>query len=655
MAEINPSKWRARIQRSLDLQKPRKEEAARFLRGYTGDYNNKPRKGLEENRDEMVVNFIFSYIETVRPTIFPGNPRAFVEGMDPESEKWAPHYQAVINHWARTLGLKKEFKKSCFDWFFGPTSFLTEWEYEEKALMDPRDPSGKTKLIDPTTGKPAFKILRDQPLAKRLDPWDVIVDPDSRTREEDRWRARRILMTKEEFDSLPGVGSKAKKEIRGRAIPRELTRQPFGEDRNASNEKNWVVLWRIYDLDNETVKLLPDGENVKDFVEMKDWPWLFEAGGDRYPVTILEAKQDAGSPYSFSGFKAYWAQIQERNKLRTMLQSHVRRNAPGWLMKKGAMDEEQKSKFVEALIGELVEVNNPEMIVARPNSQLSSEFFAHDKAVADDTLNVSGLYEYSNDSIADTATEASLLDSRSSIRKGEAKGEFSDFTATILNKIGQLSQQFMSEKVAIKIKKPGSYNELGWISVNKDQIQGEFNLNVKPGIDESQNESMRRQQDLKFAELMASNPHIDQRKLAERLSRRFDIEPEEILKDPAEVQKEQEMAAMANQKPEKPDIAFKQIDVALLPAPIQAAVVAAAMKQNEVAAPGMEMGAGLPPNTQAIGNPGLPASTSLSDPAPSDSVMPGAEMNQAPPALPGANSPPMTPVQPASEFQGGPQ
>ncbi len=659
--EIKPSKWRTRILRSLEMQKHRKDEAARFLRGYTGDYGIKPKKGIDDgSKDEMSVNFIYSFVETVRPTIFPGTPRVFVEGMDEQSEAFAPHYQAVINHWIRVLGLKRELKKCCNDWFYGHAGFLSEWEYEDKLLFEQDE---KTPQIDPMTGKQAFEVLTDRPTAKRLDPWDIVLDPDSKSREEDKWRALRVIMSKEEFDLLPGVDQKIKKEITGKAIPADLVRQPVGSNRDGSSENNSVILWRIYDLENETVKLMADGETTSDFVEMIDWPWQFEVGRDRYPITILEGKQDAANPYSFSPFKAYWMQIQERNKLRTMLQSTTRRSAPGWLGKKGAMDEEQKNAFLEAKIGEYTEANNPEGIIPRPLPNMAREFFAHDNQVESDVNSVSGMDEYRNSNDANTATEASINDARSSVRKGENRNDFAEFNAIIFNKIGQLSQQFMTKEAAIKIRMPHNPGELGWMRVNKEHIQGEFELSCKPGFDDAQNESLRRQQDLKFNEMMSNNPWVDQQKLATRMAKRWDIEPDEILKSPQVKQQEEQAQQQAHQaeldakkKPVDAPIKFKNIDVSLLPPEIQQMITEAGIAQNDVlAADQAEGGVGFPqgaaPGQES--KPGTPASPSVAGPTPQNNIMPGAEMNQAPPVMSGQQQPPATPVGPMSENQGG--
>ena len=186
--------------------------------------------------------------------------------------------------------------------------------------------------------------------------------------------------------------------------------------------------------------------------------------------------------------------------------------------------------------------------------------------------------------------------------------------------------------------------------VNGEKIRGEFSLSVKPGSQEAENEDLRKQQDLKFAEMMAQNPHVDQRKLAERLSKRFDIEPEEILLPPEQAQANMAAAAESGKKPEKPPLNFSPIKVELLPPQIQAMVISAAMKMNgaaDIAGPQGE-GADLPPG---IGN---PASPSMAGSAPlENSVMPGAEINQAPSLREGQNMPPPTPVGPMSEMQGG--
>lgn len=659
--KLTVKKWRERILRSLELQKVRREEAERFMRAYAGDYNNKPKKDIDGSKDDASVNFIFSFVETVRPTILPGTPKAFMEAEDPESEPAADGAQGLVNHFAKKLGIKAEFKSVIEDWFYGFAAFLSEWDYSEEPVYKPGTDEQEVEEDSITEenpeGEPKFNILKDQPLAERLDPWDVVYDADSKTRKKDKWRARRIIFTYQEFRALPGLTKALRKKVRPRTIPKELQRG--GEDGdNYSTEKNYVICWRIYDLENYCTKLMVDVEGIDDFVEDIPWPWEMDAFGDRFPITILEAKRDSSSPYSFSQFKAYWNQLQERNTLRSIIKSTVRRNAPGWFAKKGAMDEEQKSKFIGSKIGEYSEANDPTGITIKPQFTLAPDFFAHDNQVAEDTIEVSGLVEYRADASGGTATEASIQNQKSSIRKGEAKSDFNEFTATVYMKIFQLCQQFLQEEKAVKIRTPKGPTDYTWLKLNKTGIQGNFHMTVKPNNDELEDEGLRKQQDLKFAELMAQNPHVDQRKLAIRISKRHDIEPDEILRPIERVQAEQAAMAAAEaaknapkdqEKDKMPLIDFSAIKVELLAPQVQAMIIAAALKQNEVPQTlGTNGGAPGPvPGTQAGG-----LTPSVADPL-QNSVMPGAEINQAPPPNPGTQAPPATPVMPMSEMQGG--
>lgn len=648
MEELTPAKWKQKIDRSLRLQKTRIQEAERFLRAYAGDYGLTPQETLDGNDDEMVVNFIYSMVETAGPSIFAGTPKAFVEAQNPEAEMWSDHYQANLNYWIRCLGLKRHFNRCRFDRFFGLAAMLSEWDFEEAEVEEDNILS-----VDPMTGKPilgppkkTIKVIRDRPLVRRIDPKDVILDPDSDFREEDRWRGMRIKMLKSEFDRLPGVNQKMRESVQGRALAMDNS-ATNSRNRDRFTDNNWVVLYKIYDLETESVKLIVDGEPLNDFVENKPWPWLFEVENDRFPITILEGKTDFSNPYPFSEFKAFWKQIVEQNKLRTMLMSHVRRNAPGWLVKKQALDEAEKEKLISAGIAEVIEVSKPEYITAKPMPQLAKEFFAHSGQVGDDLINTSGFYEYQHDSIADTATEASLLQGRSNIRKGDAKRDFGDFKARVIAKMGQLCQQYQDEAVAVQVRNPANKQELLWVSVNREKTMGEFGVVVKPDIDENEDEGLFRQQTLKFAELMANNPHVDQRWLAKEMCKVFKREPDMALKPMEQVQADLAQQAKAEGGKERPDITFKPIDpmyISQMAPDIFTKLVEAGLIQNGVVGGGVPQG----PDNAA-------ASPSMAGPPPNTMMPSGDGVNQAPPVMPGQGMPPANPVQPFSEMQGGSQ
>lgn len=637
------AQWQKDIERSLEYQKKRNAEAARFMRAYTGDYNKTPRKDLDANKDEMFVNFVYSFVETIAPTIFSGDIRGVADPKNRQSEGTAKHIEAVTNYWAKELGLRDDFKLCRWDRFFSNTYFLSEWDYEEREVE--RD---NILFVNPLTGKPVLgepikdvEVVRDQPLAKRLDPKDVILDPDSKSRKEDRWRGYRMVIPYAEFEKMD-LSAKKKKEIKPEAMPLEATR--LGGDTEQGTNQEWVTLWKIYDLANEKIILLRDkGDDGNEIVDERDWPFDFEVEGDRFPITVLEAKQDAESPYGFSEFKAFWAQIQERNKIRTTIQATTRRQRPKYLNAGTANDEDQINKFVNAKIGEVVNMNKPDALILAPIHELPGEVYNFDKMSGDDLINTSGFYEYNQDSIADTATEASLLASRSNIRKAETKQEFERFISRVLAKIAALCQQFMDVQVAVRIKNPKNPRELMWLDASREDIQGEFDWTFKPGVMAHKDEGLRRQQILKYAELMAGNPHVDQRRLAEKLTEAFEFDDSDLLRPLQEIEEEKqkqiEAQAEEAKAKAKPPLQFSQISWEGLPPQVQSAILEAAMKQNGITA---DIGGGMS---------GVPPSPSVAPPQ--MNVPGGMEMNQAPPPLPGADLPPPNPISPMSEFQGG--
>ena len=610
------------------------------MRAYTGDYNTNPRKDLDANKDEMYVNFVYSFVETIAPTIFSGDIRVIAEAKNQNSEGTAKHAEAVTNYWAKELGLREDFKLCRWDRFFGNTYFLNEWDYEDKEVE-----KENILFVNPLTGEPVLgepikttEVVRDQPVAKRLNPRDVVLDPDSNCRKEDRWRGYRMVIPFAEFEKMD-VSKKRKKDIKPEAMPQEATR--LGGDTEQGVNQEWVTLWKIYDLANEKIILLRDrGDCGHDVVDEKDWPYDFEVESDRFPITVLEGKPDAESPYGFSEFKAFWAQIQERNKIRTTIQSTTRRQRPKYLNKGTANDEDQINKFTNARIGEVVNMNSPESLMVAPMHELPGEVYNFDKMSGDDLVNTSGFYEYNQDSIADTATEASLLASRSNIRKAETKQEFERFIARVLAKMAALCQQFMDVSVAVRIKNPENPRDLMWIQASREEIQGEFDWTFKPGVMAHKDEGLRRQQILKFAEIMAGNPNVDQRWLAEKLTEAFEFDDSGALRPQEEIEKEKMMAQQAQaaeaKAKAKPPLQFSQIDWNTLPVEIQAKILEAAMSQN-----GVDGGSGSVPPMPPVAPPAQ------------NNVPGGMEMNQAPPPMAGGDMPPPNPISPMSEFQGG--
>jgi len=118
----------------------------------------------------------------------------------------------------------------------------------------------------------------------------------------------------------------------------------------------------------------------------------------------------------------------------------------------------------------------------------------------------------------------------------------------IAGKLAQLCQQNMSQAVAVQIAGPQGTE---WLNVTKEEIQGEFYFDIEPGIMEYENEALRKQQLLKFAEITNGDPNVNRRNLVGKIAKELDMVPEDVMVPPDQ---------MPQPEPPPPTINFKDLD-----------------------------------------------------------------------------------------------
>jgi hypothetical protein len=308
-------------------------------------------------------------------------------------------------------------------------------------------------------------------------------------------------------------------------------------------------------------------------------------------------------PYTWSEFKAYEAQMIELNRIRSAIQIHTRRTLPKYIYTEALGDRHVAAKVVNATSDEAIKVDNLESFKALEVANIPADLYNFNTMSKEDMLNVSGLFEYQNQSIADTATEASLIEGRSQVRKSARSHLWEQYVVEIAGKLAQLCQQNMSQAVAIEIAGP---NGIEWLNVTKDEIKGEFYFDIEPGIMQYKNEALRKQQLLKFAEITNGDPNVNRRMLVGKIAKELDMVPEDIM-----VPEDQ----IPQAEPPEPNIKFKDIDVSeITDSVVMNALVLTACKQSGVElSPAMLAHLGQVPQPPP-GAPGVPNPTAMEGP-----------------------------------------
>lgn len=555
MKPLSPKVWAERIERSCKAQAPFRKEAQQFVRAYQGDYSASGRKRKQQLKDEMNVNAVYALVELITPSIYSGHPRIVAQPKRPEFESGAKLYQGVINYWANELGAGDEFSRAIFDSFFGYAAIETGWQYETMQMEDG-----------------SMRVLKDQPFLKWRDPCDVLLDPDVPRRKDGRFQIIRDIVTYQYFLGMPDIDPEMKKKVKPTHRPEDESSKDYedSDKRELQSDSEWVELYWIWCRETDK-RYLYTPQLKGEYLVDGPWPYYIEYKDDPFPVTILDGKTDPRSPYTFSEIRPLWDHIMEQNRLRTAMHIHMKRSLPKYIYDKQTGTRSQISKFFNSRMDEATELNKPDGLKIAPVAPIPPDYYNWNNMVQEDFLNVSSLSEYRNEALADTATEASIIEGRSTIRKGHKRKLVEQFITTSLAKMGMLCQQFMDVEQAIAIEGPSGRE---WFNLSKEDIGGEYSYEIEPGIMEPKNEALHRQQTLKYAEIMASNPNVNQRTLAVEITKAFGLPAEKMLLPEEEVQKNQEMASSA----EKDKTKIKDIDLKDIPVPdAQAKIVAKVM------------------------------------------------------------------------------
>lgn len=526
MALLKPKVWNDRIDRTTKLLKEKRKEALRFKRAYTGDFRGKDGK-LQKNITN--VNFEYWLVETILPTIFSGQPKiAVLPRENPALYESANLLKLNTNYWLKETGSRAEYKDCLLDNFFGPSSMFNGWEYVTE-IQKRKHESGQ--IIKEEV------VIRDQPIVQWLDFWDEVrIDPDCKRTRFARWMARRITMTHEDFLNLGGVDKKyqtGEKAIKPTMRPEDLEeksfRASFRDGEGGNSDADWISFWEVWDRGG--MNKLWVHENCDGYLnEDLDWPYDFEYENDPFPITILHAKPDPESGISFSEFRPIQDQIEERTRTRSIMTAIVKRLAPKYLHDAKTGSNAQINKFLNSDPLSANLLDRPEGLRIAPMPEIPPDFWNWDSVLRDDLGNISGLTEFQGQQTSNTATEASIAEGRSNVRKSARNTEFELFVAKTAGKLAMLTQQLQDRRKTILIHGPNKTPEEAQVfEITKDKIQGEYDFDIIAGSMEHVNEGMIRKELMRFAEIAGNSPEVSQEGLWRKIAEAHDLDPKDVL------------------------------------------------------------------------------------------------------------------------------
>jgi len=536
-------------------------------RYYQGDQWRPIDADYARYKDHVVDNIIAANVNTIIPTIIFRSPKAVVTARGkprimPDGSTYNPiaaqkAFELLLDYYIRELDLKGEAMKAAYDAELGPWGIIQIGYSLEAEQVETEN--GLNELIK-----------SDSPYIIRRSPLDLLVDPaatDHMLRTA-RWIALKWTKTK---DEMLESGKYKKKDVR-ELEPNyrvEIENSKAYKDDDAETLWERISGWTVWDKKSTKVYDMADGGD-KILYEGR-WPLQYEG----FPIEPLYYYDNPDQVFPITPVAMDIPVQDELNRVSTLQLTHLH-NAVGMkgLVNQNQIDSAQKDQLVHGPANIIVDVtgdpNTAISWVKAPN--MSQDIMLMRRQLKEDNRQGRGISQFEQGVVRnlETAAEASAIEQGTSPRRAYRVMRMENFLERIIRKLAQTIQQTISEK-ELRLNQAdfeGASNIQGlknkmsrildrdtetlipWISLDKTDIEGEFDFTITAGSALPINEMAEKQDAVGIYNMTRQDPYFNPVPVRMNLMKAFNLDPGEMLKNPQEA--EAAMQAQAQTQAEAP-------------------------------------------------------------------------------------------------------
>lgn len=527
----------------------RVEEAKRFfeekreneLKNWNALYTGQLFDEAIPDNDRIFVNYTYSNVENKISTLYYKNPKINVQprkanlvdqqtGQVVDYIKNARNSQETVNYEMKEYAIKKQIRKSLYDWkISGYGVMFTGWDtdvtYAEatQAPQQQQEPPQDTLLPseggqmpqrvdmsqfqqppqEPPQEQQIESINKDRPDFRRLRPDRVYFSPDSED-DDDVYNRYVVIEETVSYEEL-------KKDKRFKQEDVEsISSFEFTDTKSdqKSDTLKRVKLYHVWDKDKWCISVKGLDHNL--YETENQYKDVF---GDQeaLPIVLIWGIRKLGEFYPYSDVYITQDQQNHMNKARAAEANHMKRFANIFIFKKGKIDPLDIEKIENAEEGSIIGIDTQDeplnaVIMALPNPDMTFPFQFETRLI-DDTNVIQGINQYQRGSQQDqikTLGQTQIAEAHSQSRRDQEQMIVEDYVEKIYQRLLQLNQAFLQQPVYTKIV--GESGAQDWLSITKDDIQGEFDLQVESGSTVKMDDDVVRKQTLDAFNLLYPLP-----------------------------------------------------------------------------------------------------------------------------------------------------
>ncbi len=514
---------------------------------------------------QVIDNIIYSNIRTIMPSINFRNPKMFV------SPKKKPYQvkdklfdtmsasvgiELLLNYYYKELELKRTFDKTLLNSLIGPWGIV----FIGYTLETEKVNKGEKLEVDEL-------IKAESPFIVNLSPKDLIIDPEAKDPylNDAEWIGIKWIKRLEDVKNNPKYDKAATKELKTN-ITVETSFNKGGIKnkehtvKGTPDKKDWerVEGWDIYDKKNG--RLLTIVSNHDKVLQNSDWPLSYEG----FPIETLFFDEVPDELIPLSSVELSRNNQEELNKIRDCQLSHIRRiSQRRYAARKDSIENDQLDKLKYGGDGTIVFMDDPSGLLPIKDATISQDIYLIQRGLKDANREVQGIAEMEQGVSRnfETATEPTLLAQGSSIKRDERSGIFEAFIVRVMRKLHHVIQQTADKDIDIPLtdtsfnlatefipskleKIIGAEKQevyLPWLTLSKDDIQGDYDFDIEVGSTRPVNQEVRKRDIMQLANQFGNHPMVNQEWLARQILEAFEIKDiEGALKPMEQVAQEQQ-------------------------------------------------------------------------------------------------------------------
>lgn len=509
--------------------------------------NQYPWEEIGDYEDIVVPNMVFSTVNVIVPSIAVHNPKITVTANQREDEASSDLVEAVVNHQWRDLKVQEQVTKAVKDFILiGHGWIEVSWDVEveerdltipewqmmaQQALMQRAEAMQTSSLSDDEfpseqevlEGLPSTteEVVRDQPLVKRVSPFDMIVDPDALTLEDARWIVQRqyvpIEEARENEEWQPGARRKLKPKVMSQS--REVDVGPTEETK--PTDAGFAVVYKFYDLNENKTCVFAEG--VDEFL-VKPVKSPFPGG---HPYVMLKNYEVPERFFPIGDVETIYGLQLELGRVRTQLINDRKRGGRINLYRSADIGPDGVDDIMSGADNVMVEVlsERPFDDVFRTLQPTGLDFRYYDQSemILGDINMTTGVSEYDRGLTPEgrrTATEVGVIQDQANARKADKLARVEAVMGDVAERMIRLSQVFMDSQAVARVV--SDEQVVDWIQYDRSKLQGSFTFTVEAGSSQPQDESVRRQSAFQMMEMLSGlfgTGYLNDQKILEHVLR----------------------------------------------------------------------------------------------------------------------------------------